>query len=843
MKLEAFIQQEILHPRLQSHQVLVVYDDEQRYHDLCSGLASEQYIVINGSQGTLASRFAALETFTNLHEQQLLIYLPYSAPISDSDKQGCPFAALASAGAIFPDPARSGDQFQNICLKAKPDQATALRQLFESNPQPDFSTVNAVGGGTNWPILQSMFAAEGATSLILKLLLLIDSSTSVPKDGWIDEAKSLLSQTLSLNLSTKSTSPVMIAEEVWRFVLFSEFVLDLEEATPIALSSIAVAPKAAEPVIHELCEQLRCNTQYQLLYMERAAEIESELQLRQHCGDVSRLGRYDTFPFEEQIFLQQALQAIIDDYDDLVRETVAIHANSVWSINGENQSSWELIKAAHQLLICCYENEERLSHYLQSLDSLISGYQQELRKVDQYHREFEQAVNDCELDERLIDVVIEKGRQAYRSIVGKTQQKFSYWVTQNSWPPNGYLCNSELFDQKVEPVLKQSGQRVAYLMVDALRYETGVELWKSLSVDVEADIRPAFSVLPSITSVGMASLLPDAKKSLSISTVKDSISPHYQGKPVGDVKNRMEVFRNRFGDRFREMTLKTLVKARKKFDANIELLVIRSTEIDSFFENHPDEAPAMMQRELKSIRRAVNKLQDWGFHKAFIVTDHGFYMNNASESGDVAVKPEGDWHKEHDRILWGKGNRNIHHYQWKGSEIGLESDIDYISGPFSLAPYRKGMSYYHGGLSLQESLVPVIEATLHHVVPQNDSPGTVILQYKNGKTDRITARFAVIELSLAQMETGDLFAKKDDISSMEIILEAYNDKKEVIGEAKPGDHVNAATGTIMLEHGKPIKVTLKMDPDFEGSFTVKAINPINSVVCCQPLLLKTDYAV
>ena len=56
----------------------------------------------------------------------------------------------------------------------------------------------------------------------------------------------------------------------------------------------------------------------------------------------------------------------------------------------------------------------------------------------------------------------------------------------------------------------QAGTRVAYFVVDALRYEMGAELLEQLQGAEELAIRPAVAMLPTITPVGMAALLPGA---------------------------------------------------------------------------------------------------------------------------------------------------------------------------------------------------------------------------------------------------------------------------------------------------------------------------------------------
>ena len=66
------------------------------------------------------------------------------------------------------------------------------------------------------------------------------------------------------------------------------------------------------------------------------------------------------------------------------------------------------------------------------------------------------------------------------------------------------------------PRLQQNGRKVAYLLIDALRYELGVALEKQLAEDGPVELKPAYAQLPSITPVGMASLLPGAGQTLSL---------------------------------------------------------------------------------------------------------------------------------------------------------------------------------------------------------------------------------------------------------------------------------------------------------------------------------------
>jgi hypothetical protein len=74
------------------------------------------------------------------------------------------------------------------------------------------------------------------------------------------------------------------------------------------------------------------------------------------------------------------------------------------------------------------------------------------------------------------------------------------------------------------------------------------------------------------------------------------------------------------------------------------------------------------------------------------------------------------------------------------------------------------------------------------------------------------------------------------------MLEAQDVKGNVVGEAKPGGVVNPATRTITLKPDKCESITLCMLDDFEGSFTIKVLDP-STLKSYKDLKLETDYTV
>lgn len=554
-----FIQQDILVPRLQKEGVLVVYDPEERYRELCMELGNGGVSVIDAGAGSIPGREKALETFNQIGYQNtgldgMLVYVPAPAPKTEEDKQKNPFAIYSECGNVFPD--SEADRFLYICLKAKPDFTTGIRRIFEENPEPSFDVIDAVGKGTNWPTLQALLRVDSARDILFALLApKAEQKTALKEnEAWVAEAKALFKSCLGLKLKTRGKTWSSIADELWRFLLFSEFVFDLPQALPESLADVPRAPDAARPLVEDLCERLRNDARTQADYIDRAESIEDELDLKSRCQALKDLGVLDTFPFEERTFFSNAIDALMQDEMDAVRAILSKRAGSVWCGKGESQAQWDLVRSALSLYETCDDLERQLPGYTKSFDALIDFYINAQREADRLQREFEQAVSGI-FDTHLMDNVIDKVRSKYRVLSAKAHDHFIRHLESNGWPPIGRMAHTEIFDQKVAPKLKAADSRIAFILVDSLRYELGVALEKEIAEKDAVELQPAFAQLPTTTLVGMASLLPAASKSLFLQKADNGLLPVLESAPLFNVNKRMEVLHSKYGQRFAEKKL------------------------------------------------------------------------------------------------------------------------------------------------------------------------------------------------------------------------------------------------------------------------------------------------
>lgn len=842
MEINNFIQTEIIIPRLKKNSVLVVYDPDRRYRDLCLDLGTKKRQIIDTSENSITSRAAAVSALQTMGKansklEEVLIYVPVKIPLTDEDKQRDPFAIYGAIGGVFPE--SDGDEYLSLCLKAKPDHATEIRRIFANDPNPSFDVIDAVGGGSGWPTLQALLKVESARDILFALLAPQEVSYTLlnKQSNWISEAKALVQSTLGLRLITKIKSWSAISDELWRFLLFSEFVFDVPGELPQALANVPHAPHEATHLVYDLCDRLRNDLRAQTIYIEQAENNETELNLPAICQGINDFGDRDTFPFEERASFQQAVDALKADEVDKLRQVLKRHEGSVWVGRGENQAQWALLRSAASLVQACDDADRQLSEYTSSNDKLVDFYTTTLREVDRCQREFEGAQGDVWDTSAAIESVKKQARLAYRKIMGTVQNVFIKHLEKSGWPLTGRLINANVFDQLIAPNLQQSGRRVAVFMIDAMRYELGVELAKQLSNEHQVDIQAVCAELPTTTPIGMASLLPGASSELSLTQKDNKCIPQLGDQVLSSVNQRMNVLQKRYGQRFTEMDLAKFARKNIKLDETVEFLVLRSNEMDNDFETNPEAAPSLISRTFQKIRMALYKLQGLGFQDAFIVTDHGFYLNTALEAGDVCSQPPGNWINMHDRMLLGDGADDAFNAIFSAAHLNIKGDFSQVAFPRAMVAYRAGQTYFHGGLSLQEAIVPVLSVHIRQPETKTMEQLNVTLDYKHGAT-KITTRLPVIEI-LAEGQTG-LFNGQTNI---EILLEAHDEKGQIIGEAKPGGAVDPATRILTLRAGEAVKITLKMDLLFEGKFFVKALDPTTLTARGNQLELETDYMV
>ncbi len=261
------------------------------------------------------------------------------------------------------------------------------------------------------------------------------------------------------------------------------------------------------------------------------------------------------------------------------------------------------------------------------------------------------------------------------------------------------------------------GNRVFVVISDALRFEVANELSEALSHNTKgkATLEAVQAVFPSITKFGMAALLPGKEVSAN-----DKLEVFVDGNPTSDTVKRGFVLNaanpNSVAVQYKDL-LQMKQQERRDLVVGKEIVYIYHNTIDALgdkpvTETKVFEACETAIEELNGIVRLI--LNDLSGINIFITADHGFLytykpleesqkIGRQTFNGEVyelarryaLVSPE----TNADYLLPVKTERELGGVPMKGFAPQDTVRIKVQGG---------GENYVHGGISLQEMVVPVI---------------------------------------------------------------------------------------------------------------------------------------
>jgi hypothetical protein len=836
MKIRDYIQK-LISGRLASAECLVLYDPERRYSELALTLESVQCRVVDCSKSAILCREESTAMWLQMGgvssgSGQLLIYLPFAKPLTSEERQQDPFQAFALGGDVFPR--GDGDSYLALCQQAKPDFQDQIYELFNGGAEPSFNTVDALDSGSTWPQLRTILSVESPKEIVIGLLCPTDVQKVALKGdkSWVHEYRQFAEQTIGLQPHTKTGALEDVQDELARFVFFSEFAFDLPTELPASLQAVPRADESRRSLVYAVCEQLRDAQTLQDQYIALANRVSGQLELSARMPERQEYGLRDTFLFEERSFLRRCTEAAEKNDLATARKIVDQRRKSIWAKAEERGTTWTIADRGLELQQTIVDLQIEIDRLPSGMAALVEFYADRGRRADAAHRNFERTVDDSygHIDE--LGQLIDSTRHQYREFADALQRRFFVALSSEGWPVSGFSRQTQIFRKYLAPDLERQ-QKVAFFLVDAMRYELAAEFIQRLPEGVKVTLQPALSHVPTITMVGMAALLPEADGKLRLTNHNGDLIPTIDGRPIRVPEERIEYIRSVYGDRVQAVDLDDLLKTRKpKLKDTVDLLIVKTTEIDEAGEQTTRPALGLMKGVLEKSLRAVKVLRDIGFQKVVLSADHGFLLLSEQLPGDKVRKPEGQWVMDKERCLIGEGVRGPGTAVFRKEDLGVEGDLQEIVVPVSLGAFKTGSTFMHSGLSLQECIVPVVTIELGPVA-KAAKPPALQLQYRGGKTDRITTRRPMIEVVLFQPE---LF----EPVTIQFSLEAKAGKK-VVGEVAPMSNVDPATGLVTVESGTAVRIPLRMDDAFEGEFTLTAIDPVTGATFGAPLILRTDY--
>ncbi|MBK7566194.1 MAG: PglZ domain-containing protein [Bacteroidetes bacterium] len=809
--------------KLKDLPALVIYDPDQRYREILVDMADENTRVFDINHNVLTIREEAISYYTTElsedNKSRMLVYVPFAAPLTRQEQLMDPFYIFSFGGSVFPNDA--ADKFENLCKACFADKEQKITELF-AQEVPDFDTLDALGGGNTWAKLQTLTGGKSEKEIILALLApTVKQQEGLTKDKtWYKEYKDIASL---IGLQIKEKNYAALQNELWRFLLFSEFVFDLPIELPVTLKNIPMARSAARPLVMAICKSLRNNKNCEDLYIEKAEDAANQLGLADMFKNEHELGVIITFAFEDNTYFYHFTDLLIKRKIDGAKEIIARIKENIWLHHDEERRRyWKMAELGLGLIQLASEKTKTST----SLKTAIDQYAQNGYKIDQLQRRFEKIAIEVLQDNTALTDLKQSVRKEYSKYTEKNQKQFQELVQKEHWPVEGLLCNIQVFAKHIQPLLK-SKTKTAYLFVDALRFELAKELEENIEKYFIVQVTTSCAFLPTVTKFGMAALLPEAEKELTLKEHKGSLEAFIGDKALLSLTQRRDYLKEKLGDLCDIITLDKLVSSTIP---DTDLLIVTTNEIDNAGENMASNALLAMQQASQNLIKGLNLLKQKGYEKIVIATDHGFVLHPIFQSGDNVSKPAGDWLMSKSRSLAGSGATPDYAIGFIPAEIGVKSDAKNFVFLKNYAVFEKNTTYFHEGISLQESIVPVMVLTAHKT--KKDKTVQVNVSYKGKTTGNITTRTPFMEIScFIQGELG--------FEPIAIRMEALaND--EIVGKSGFSEYVNEVSNLLEIVPGQAYKIPLEMNTDFEGSFEVRLSDPVTNKTYAS-ITLQTDY--
>jgi hypothetical protein len=448
-----------------------------------------------------------------------------------------------------------------------------------------------------------------------------------------------------------------------------------------------------------------------------------------------------------------------------------------------------------------------------SAGQLLGWYADGGWEVDRAHRRLEIARNDLRVLGDL-EPAFTAARVAHEEWLETTLLRFTAAIERDGFDVGGLARQGDIHDQWVG----EAGAPVAYVWVDGLRFELATDLADGLRADGHTvELHAAVAAAPTITPVGMANLTPGAGAGLSLELHGSDLAIRIEGSKVATVADRVARLRAAHGDKVLDRTLEAVAsqgeKELKRALGDADLLLVRSQELDAAGESGMlNAAWAQFSAVLDLLRNLVARLGQAGVRRIVIAADHGFVtLSRGLEANRSIDPPPGGTGHLHRRGWVGKGASTTEStLRVSLASTGVPSDVDLIV-PRGLAVFRAGGSkqFFHGGLSPQELVVPVI------VVDTEPAPTPKQLHVDVSIAGgRITTGAFAATVEFA----GDLFTSEITVR----VVAKRTKGNDVVARVVSGDGYDAATGSVALRADGPSPVlTFQVTANLERDTAVE----------------------
>ena len=456
---------------------------------------------------------------------------------------------------------------------------------------------------------------------------------------------------------------------------------------------------------------------------EIAAHVENELKLPQRFMklQVADLVETEVFPCVNEVILVKLMTEISDHIIDVdtITQTVEKRRTCVWYDDVKNYYEGILQVAKMQ----AFFKEHSAGFHTVEPAKVWKEYTTEYYIMDTYYREFHKSYSESlkNYHEELSDL--------FTHVMEKVEGLYTTWFLGqlgNNWSD---ACADNLREygrvlevpQQTDFYRRQvaaSDSKVYVIISDALRYEVAATLAEQLERETQAkvDLKSMQGIFPTITKFGMAALLPHKELSVELKSGKTERLAVLADGQSTEAPNRDKLLKA--ADPASVALKYKDIIGMKRADRQA---LIKGMNVVYIYHDTIDEAGHLESSIFTACDTAIEELKnmvriianEWGGANIIITSDHGFLYTHSplSEDDKVDKTTESDQDVEIGRryAIMQKGAQP--QYLLPVKFLGGNTAYDVYAPRESIRIKMKGggLNFVHGGISLQEMVVPVIE--------------------------------------------------------------------------------------------------------------------------------------
>ncbi|MDK8643455.1 BREX-1 system phosphatase PglZ type A [Niallia taxi] len=514
--------------------------------------------------------------------------------------------------------------------------------------------------------------------------------------GYEREKKSL--KTLFIQLAVTAFSQSVAEEDIW----------DLE---------VFISNRNKTNAVVFIDHWMHHKTDY-VIFDEYAEMAEQEIQLSNIINKlpIEIFKQADTFPYIDRaiiIYIANGLVTQLEDYEEYTKLIKLRRAKHYYDNFASIYEALYYTVKIHEF----YKEHQQGIPQGRAID-LYQAYVSDYHLIDTYYRKFYVAYDE-ESNHDLLKKLKTLVEDLYTNwYMGELSSHWSQAVesemTQN-WSLPGVKNQQDFYSAFIDSKVR-NGERVFVIVSDAMRYEIGVELAERLNTETMGvcDVETLLGVVPSITKLGMPSLLPH--KEIDIDTTGRVF---VDGKDSSGLENRKKIIASKVSDsiavHFQDVLSMNKAGRRETFKGK-KLVYIYHDTIDAMGDKASTEVYTFnaVETSLNQLYDLVKIIRDdLSGTNVFITSDHGFlYQRDDLEESDKIGQDFSNATEVKRRYILSKEQQEV-----SGQlAINLSSVIkneQQLTAYLPKATLRNkmqgsGINFVHGGASLQEVVVPLL---------------------------------------------------------------------------------------------------------------------------------------